>query len=244
MQKIGWCVVLNILGLTLGHLIIIMLKKIEFRLIKTSNIVNDLKKKGRILKNYEKEKINLIVSDKHYKYIRLLMLIISNITVVFLPVNNSSLFVLLAIGLLLLLAIIDVNHLMLPDELTQALLWLSLLWSVISSTGSSEITIVSIIIGYLLFWLLRNLGRAYYNQEVIGGGDVKLVAALSGLLSWSLLPFMLLIACGITLALIPYFKNKNIKERYPFGLGLAIAGIVLVFWRFYVAQSSGIFFPF
>lgn len=172
------------------------------------------------------------------------MQIISSIAALLLPIGVSSCYVLVASSILMLLAIIDFNLLILPDSLTQTLLWLSLLHSVICDSGSTENTIVSIALGYTLFWLLRNLGGMYYNCEVIGGGDVKLVAALTGCLGWSLFPYLLLISYGITLVLVPFFSAQNIKERYPFGIGLAIAGIILLFWRVYVEQSSGMYLPF
>lgn len=237
-----WFCILNGAGLIAGSIILTLLDKLYLGIGRISYEKKYIKK-TRSLDFYNSERINLIVSDKHYFCIRLILVIVSNVAVLILPISLSSIYLIICISILLLLAIIDINHCILPDALTQALLWMSLLWSVTSCSDSTESTVISIVLGYTLFWLLRNAGRAVYGQEVVGGGDLKLVAALAGCLSWYLLPYLLLIACVITLVLVPYFNKKNFNQRYPFGPGLAIAGIVILFWKIHVEQSSGIHLP-
>ena len=133
----------------------------------------------------------------------------------------------------LTLAIIDLRHWVLPDALTLPLLWLGLL---VNSAGlfiSPRDAILGACAGYLA---LRGIATAFElaaGYEGMGGGDVKLFAALGAWLGWQSLPTVLLLASlsGLLAACARLLARRRWRARaIPFGPHLALAGWLLLLW--------------
>lgn len=138
----------------------------------------------------------------------------------------------LCCGLITLL-FIDVDHFLLPDDITLPLLWLGLLANQFSLFTSLENAVYGAILGYSVLWIVGWLFHLVRGIEGIGQGDYKLLALLGAWLGWQQVPFIILIssfvgACygGIRLLL---GKQKQ-HDPIPFGPFLAITGIVCLFW--------------
>lgn len=141
--------------------------------------------------------------------------------------------VLLAAGVLLsallaALLLTDLQHMLLPDMLTQPLLWSGLLLA-FSGAGpvSLELALAGAVTGYLALWLLYWVVLLVRNKEGMGHGDFKLLAALGAWCGWQMLPFILLGAALLTLVfmLVAHAMNqRSLHQAVPFGPGLAVSG--------------------
>jgi len=139
---------------------------------------------------------------------------------------------------LIALTVIDIDHQILPDDLTLSILWLGLLLSLGHTDASSvpvdpKSAIIGAIAGYLSLWCVYWLFKLVTGKEGMGYGDFKLFAALGAWLGWQMLPLIILLSAftgavvGITLIVVKG-RDKNIP--IPFGPYLAAAGWIALMW--------------
>jgi prepilin signal peptidase PulO-like enzyme (type II secretory pathway) len=137
-------------------------------------------------------------------------------------------------AVLLLLARIDARTHLLPDVLTQPLLWLGLLWHAAGlGERSLELAVWGAAAGYIVLWLPAGLLGAWLGKTLMGHGDFKLSAAIGAWLGCWALPFVWLLACTssmLIVALSACFGGCRLREPMPFGPGLALGGILMLFF--------------
>ncbi len=128
---------------------------------------------------------------------------------------------------------IDIDHQLLPDNLTLPLMWGGILlsfWSVHTDLASSVIGAAS---GYLLLWSIYHLFRLLTGKEGMGYGDFKLLAALGAWMGWQMLPLVVLLSsvvgAAVGLALMATGRLKRDKPM-PFGPFIAAAGWIALIW--------------
>lgn len=134
--------------------------------------------------------------------------------------------------ILLALFFIDLNHLLLPDELTLLLLWIGLLFNTKDLFTTLNSAIYGAAIGYALFWLIGFIFKKIRKMEGIGQGDYKLFAALGAWFGWQSLPFILLLSSliGLTVAFfLLLLKKINRETPLPFGCFLAMSAWLYIF---------------
>lgn len=122
---------------------------------------------------------------------------------------------------------IDLRTTLLPDQITQPLLWLGLLISLVTVFVDPVSALLGAALGYLSLWVITKLFYLLTRKEGMGAGDFKLLAVLG---AWcgvkALLPIVFIsslvgaIIGGIWLATAGKHKDTQI----PFGQYLAIAG--------------------
>lgn len=130
---------------------------------------------------------------------------------------------------------IDLQHQILPDEITMPLLWLGLWCSLIPILANSHDAILGASIGYLGLWLINAAFYAIRKKQGMGHGDFKLAAMLGAWLGWQALPSVILCAAvlGSIVGLLVLCTKKQRDLRIPFGPFLAIAGwIVMLVWPY------------
>ncbi len=141
---------------------------------------------------------------------------------------------------LLALTFIDIDHQLLPDNLTLPLVWLGLLLSLAHRPDSvapvpvaPTDAIIGAVAGYLFLWLVFHLFRLLTGKDGMGYGDFKLFAALGAWLGWQMLPLILLLSAGVGalvgIALI-LARRRGRDIPIPFGPYLAGAGWVALLW--------------
>src|SRR3546814_6578470 len=101
----------------------------------------------------------------------------------------------LACTLLANLAWIDLRSSLLPDALTYPLLWLGIVASWAGLGISLPQAIGGVVAGYLFLYLCAAILRSMAGRDVVGGGDVKLLAGLGAWLGAGWLTWGLLAAC-------------------------------------------------
>lgn len=132
---------------------------------------------------------------------------------------------------LLSLSVIDWRTTLLPDALTQPLLWAGLLCSAtqLIDTPLTE-AVWGAAIGYSALWLVATVFERITHKQGMGAGDFKLLAALGAWLGpWALLPLVFLASLvGAVVGLGLQARQKLHQGLYvPFGPFLAAAGCVL-----------------
>lgn len=145
---------------------------------------------------------------------------------------------------LIALTVIDIDHQLLPDDITLPLLWAGL---IVNSTGlfvSLPEAVWGAIAGYLCLWSVYWLFKLLTGKEGMGYGDFKLLAALGAWMGWQAIPLIVILSSfvgaviGIALIVLAR-RDRNVP--IPFGPYLAIAGwICLMFGESISARYFGL----
>ena len=132
------------------------------------------------------------------------------------------------------LAGIDIDHQLLPDDITLPLLWAGLLAAVVFGGSNGQAlpvaprdAIVGAAAGYSSLWAVFHLFRLVTGKEGMGYGDFKLFAALGAWLGWRLLPLVIVLAAasGAVLGILMILsRGRDRAAPLPFGPYLAAAG--------------------
>lgn len=139
----------------------------------------------------------------------------------------ALLFGLLLTWALIALSFIDIDHQLLPDQITLPFLWLGLLLSLFNIYTSTQASLVGAIAGYLSLWSVYWLFKLVTGKEGMGYGDFKLLALLGAWFGWQYLPMIVVLSSlvgailGIAMVL---FRHNELSKPLPFGPYLAAAG--------------------
>jgi leader peptidase (prepilin peptidase)/N-methyltransferase len=134
---------------------------------------------------------------------------------------------------LIALTMIDIDHQLLPDDLTLPLLWLGLLFNLNATYVSLPEAVIGAMGGYLILWGVYQVFKLLTGKEGMGYGDFKLLAALGAWMGWQALPLIILLSSlvgaiiGIALMVI---KRRGKDIPIPFGPYLAMAGWIALLW--------------
>lgn len=129
---------------------------------------------------------------------------------------------------LLTLSVIDTRTTLLPDDLTQPLVWGGLIGSAAGwLTLPLQQSVWGAVIGYASLWSVATAFERLTGKQGMGAGDFKLLAALGAWLGpLALLPVVMLASLsGALVGLGLKFTNRLGDDGYlPFGPFLAVAG--------------------
>ena len=134
---------------------------------------------------------------------------------------------------LIALTFIDFDTQLLPDSITQPLIWLGLLINVGSIYTPLQSAVIGAVSGYLALWSVYWLFKFATGKEGMGFGDFKLLAAIGAWLGWQMLPLVILLSSlvgavvGISLIL---FAKRGRNIPIPFGPYLAGGGVIAIIW--------------
>lgn len=135
--------------------------------------------------------------------------------------------------ILLALTVIDIEHQLLPDCLTLFLLWAGLIANLDGLFVPLQTAVCSAAGGYLALWSIAGLYQFFRHREGLGGGDIKLFAALGAWFGWMQLQLILMLAAfagAVFGALWLKVSKKPGGTPIPFGPFLAAAGSISLFW--------------
>jgi len=139
-------------------------------------------------------------------------------------------------AVLLTLALIDWDTTLLPDALTQPLLWGGLIVAALGwNTTAGGLTLASAlggaVAGYLSLWSVYWLFKLVTGKEGMGYGDFKLLAALGAWMGWqAVLPIVLASSVVGAVVGIGLKMTGGLREgRFmPFGPFLAGGGLMVM----------------
>ena len=163
-----------------------------------------------------------------YPIIEVLTLLCTLAVVISLGFTLYSLMVVILTWVMIAQAGIDAEHQFIPDNLSYSMLWLGLL---VSATGigpiSTALSIYGAALGYLALWLIAKAFYLLRKKQGMGHGDFKLLAMLGAWTGPTMLPFILIIACVLSLAMSAAWllcKKMKTDTPIPFGPSLCIGG--------------------
>lgn len=143
------------------------------------------------------------------------------------------------------LALIDWDTTLLPDSITQPLLWTGLIAAAMQWSGVSlSAALWGAVAGYLALWLVYWSFKLVTGKEGMGFGDFKLYAALGAWFGWTALVPVILMASviGAVIGIALKFSSGLREGGYvPFGPFLAAAGLTaMVFGPQSILQFIGL----
>lgn len=141
---------------------------------------------------------------------------------------------------LIALTMIDIDHKLLPDNLTLPLMWLGLLANSQGVFTDLQSSVIGAAAGYLTLWTVFWLFKLVTGKEGMGFGDFKLLAALGAWMGWQMLPLVIILSSFVGALLgiggiLLQGRDKNVP--IPFGPYLAIAGWIAFFWGETITQA-------
>lgn len=141
---------------------------------------------------------------------------------------------------LISLSMIDVDHQILPDNITLPVLWLGLFLNLFETYTDLASAVIGAIAGYLSLWSVFWLFKLLTGKEGMGYGDFKLLALFGAWLGWQYLPQIILLSSivgaviGIGMIAI---RGRDRNIPIPFGPYLAIAGWISLLYGEQINQS-------
>ena len=135
---------------------------------------------------------------------------------------------------------IDIDHQLLPDNITLPLLWAGLLAAVVigpvegsALPVSPHDAIIGAAAGYVSLWLVFHAFRLITGKEGMGYGDFKLFGAFGAWMGWKVLPLVIILSAGtgaiLGIAMI-VFRGRDRAAPIPFGPYLAMAGWIAMLY--------------
>ena len=148
-------------------------------------------------------------------------------------VTSSCLVYLVLSWGMIALTFIDLDKMLLPDQITQPLLWLMLMSAVAGWTLPVQDAVLGAVFGYLSLWSVYWLFKLATGKEGMGYGDFKLLALLGAGLGWALLPQIILFSAlvgAVVGSVLLLVQGKDKTTPIPFGPYIAAAGLIAMLW--------------
>ena len=144
----------------------------------------------------------------------------------------ATVMTLLLMYMLVALSFIDLDHKLLPDQLTLPLLWLGLAVNSFGLVTDLQGAFWGAVAGYVSLWLVYWGFRLATGKHGMGYGDFKLLAALGAWLGWQALPVIVLVSAvaGIIVGLALRIRTSPTDPQMPFGPFLSVGGLVYLLW--------------
>ena len=168
-----------------------------------------------------------------YPLIELLSAVLTGITAWHFGFGWEALFAILLTWALIAMSFIDIDHQLLPDDITLPLLWLGLGLSLFTLFTDMQAAIIGAIAGYLSLWLVYWTFKILTGKEGMGYGDFKLFALFGAWFGWQSLPLIILLSSlvgaivGLGMILL---RGRDRQLPIPFGPYLAAAGWIAMLW--------------
>lgn len=139
----------------------------------------------------------------------------------------------------LAIALIDADTFLIPDILSQPLLWAGLLLSVLGHGPAVATAVVGAAVGYGSLWAVNGAYKLLRGQDGMGAGDFKYLAACGAFLGAKPLAVVIVFAAGAAVLLtfgLALFNRKGVKgtTALPFGPYLAAGAVATMLLKAYI----------
>jgi len=134
---------------------------------------------------------------------------------------------------LIIIAFIDLDEQIIPDEISLPGIVIGFVLSFIVPYISYFNSILGTIVGGGIIFLIALVGLAIFKKEAMGGGDVKLSAMIGAFIGWKYIMISLFIGffigaiAGILLILL---KIRNRDDLVPFGPFIVLGSFITLLW--------------
>lgn len=149
-------------------------------------------------------------------------------------INAGMVFACLFTWALLSLSFIDIDHQLLPDNITLPFLWLGLLCNYFGLFTDLHSSLLGAVAGYVIFWLVMQVFKLVTGREGLGLGDLKLLAMLGAWTGWQALATIIFVSslAGSLVGLyLIVFHRRQRTAPISFGPYLAFAGWLGLVWE-------------
>ncbi len=172
-----------------------------------------------------------------YPIIEFLTGLLSVLVVYTLGFNIEALCFVFFLWILISLTLIDLEFRILPDELTNPMIWLGLILSYFSLISIPfEMAFLGAIVGYLSLWSINQIAFLILKRDGIGSGDFKLLAMIG---AWQGIGnlFNVILISSIAGAVVGIFlqrlrkKENNADDAIPYGPFLALGSIIVLLFE-------------
>ena len=163
-----------------------------------------------------------------YPFIELLTAILFTAIAAYYGMSWTTLEYLILVFGLIVGSFIDLDHMILPDEITLGGLAIGLLGATLNPEREFMEAFLGVLIGGGTLWLVAYVYFVFTGRDGLGGGDIKLLAWLGSLLGWKSIPFIILFSSmtGSVVGLAMSRKNREgLKTVIPFGPFIAAAAV-------------------
>jgi leader peptidase (prepilin peptidase)/N-methyltransferase len=146
---------------------------------------------------------------------------------------------------LLVITFIDLSHQIIPDAISIPGIPFGIGASFFIPTVSWLESLLGILVGGGLLFLIAVGYKWITGRDGMGGGDIKLLAMMGAWLGWKAIPFIILASSLIGLLVgggSGLLLKKGLRAKIPFGPFLAIASLIYIFFgpeviRWYIASQ-------
>ncbi len=134
---------------------------------------------------------------------------------------------------LVVITFIDIEHQIIPDEISLSGIVLGFVFSFFLAGHSWLNSLLGIVLGGGSLLLVASGYHWLTGKEGMGGGDIKLLAMMGAFLGWKSIPFIIFASSligsliGVSLMVI---QKKDSKLAIPFGPYLAFAAVLYIFY--------------
>lgn len=134
---------------------------------------------------------------------------------------------------LVVITFIDLEHQIIPDEISLPGIVIGLILSFFLPGQSWLNSLLGILLGGGSLLLVAYLYQLLTGKEGMGGGDIKLLAMMGAYLGWKAIPFIIFASSlvgslvGISIMLL---QKKDSKLAIPFGPYLAFGAVLYIFY--------------
>jgi len=131
---------------------------------------------------------------------------------------------------LLGIAIIDLRHKVIPDELNYGGLVLGLALSLAGGHGGLIGAVLGAAVGWGVLWVVRVVGAWVLKQEAMGWGDIKMMAMVGAFVGWR--NVLLTVFLGAIVGTVFYLPllvadlRRMRRHELPFGVFLAVGAAI------------------
>lgn len=144
----------------------------------------------------------------------------------------------LLFSLLLVATAVDLEHQIIPDEVSLGGLAAGLALSAVIPSIHHEMIwwrglldgVIGALVGGGIIYATGVIGSIVFRKEAMGGGDVKLLAMLGAFLGWEKVILVFLLAPVLALPLGLFLKFVKRQEVIAFGPFLSLAGWIGFLW--------------
>ncbi len=128
---------------------------------------------------------------------------------------------------MIVLFVIDLQHQILPNEITLGGIVVGLAASLVAPPGWRD-ALIGAAAGGGILWLVAWTYRAVRHQDGLGFGDVKMLAMIGAFLGWKLMVLTLASASilgSLTAGVLMVAGRAGLQSKLPLGTFLAVAAI-------------------
>ena len=157
-------------------------------------------------------------------------------------VTISTLLLMVLIIFFVIIFFIDLDHYIIPDELTFPLMFIGFIKSFDPNINLNLFpnyldSLIGGALGYISIWGLITLYLKIRNKEGMGLGDAKLLSAIGFWFGWYSIPYVIFLSSlSALLIALPSLinKSKSMRSQIPFGPYLIFGTVAYLFLRNYL----------